>query len=268
MRSKPRARNTRFRPRLLDFLTSDFFLVTRHLSLVTCLLLVLASASCTYREPHEEDFQAGMEAYRKGDYKTALEKWRPLAEDGNTSAQVNVGVIYFEGRGVPKDYEEALKWYKMAAMKGHAEAEYNLGVAYAQGQGVAQDQKEALRWYRQSAERGYLPAQIMLAEMYYRGRAVPVDYAEAAKWYRQAAYQGYATAMFILGSLYGAGQGVPQDFVQAYMWFTVSSAQGSEAARQNALKMRELVTQRMTPAQIKEAEKLAQEWKPKKADTE
>ena len=239
---------------------SDLLLVTRHSSLVTCLLLALVSASCAYRVPHEEDFQAGMEAYAKQDYKTAMEKWRPLAEDGNTSAQVNLGVLYYEGRGVPRNYEEALKWYKMAAMQGHAEAEYNLAVAYAQGRGVEQNQREALRFYRQSAERGYLPAQMMLAKMYYDGQAVAVNHAEAARWYRQAAYQGYPMAQFLLGTLYAAGQGVPKDSVQAYMWLTVAGSQGSEAGRQNALKTRDMVALQMTPAQIREAEKLARDW--------
>lgn len=235
-------------------------LVTRHSPLVTFLLLALAAASCTYQVPHEEDFQAGMEAYAKQDYKTAMEKWRPLAEDGNTSAQVNLGVMYYEGRGVPRNYDEALKWYKMAAMRGHAEAEYNLGVAYAQGRGVEQNQREALRWYRQSAERGYLPAQMMLAKMYMDGQGVAVDRAEAAKWYRQAAYQGYSMAQLLLGTLYATGQGVPKDSVQAYMWLTLAGSQGSEAGRQNVLKTRDVLAQQMTPPQIQEAEKLAREW--------
>ena len=235
-------------------------LFTRHFSLVTCLVLALFSAACTYQEPHEEDFQAGMQAYSQRDYKTAMERWRPLAEDGNTSAQVNMGVMFFEGLGVARDYEEALKWYKMAAMKGHAEAEYNLGLAYAQGRGTQQDQREALRWYRQSAERDYLPAQMMLAKMYYEGQGVAVNHAEAARWYRQAAYQGYPMAQFLLGTLYATGQGVPKDSVQAYMWLTVAGSQGSEAGRQNALKTRDMLAQQMTSAQIQEAEKLAREW--------
>ena len=92
----------------LSLITGHFLLVTRHSSLVTyywslVTLFFLASAACTYQEPHEEDFQAGMEAYAQRDYQTAMEKWRPLAEDGNTSAQVNMGVIYYEGLGVPRD---------------------------------------------------------------------------------------------------------------------------------------------------------------------
>ena len=62
----------------------------------------------------------------------------------------------------------------------------------------------------------------------------------------------------ILGLMYVNGQGVPQDFVLAYMWLNLSATQGF----QSAIKNRDIVARRMTPAQIAEAQKLAREWKP------
>lgn len=232
-----------------------------------CLLaLVLGTASCTYQAPQEEEFEAGMQAYAQQDYETALERWRPLAEDGNTSAQVNMGVMYFQGLGVPRDYEEAVKWYKMAALKGHAEAEYNLGVAYEQGRGERQDQREALRWYRQSAERGYVPAQMMLARMYYEGQGVAVNHAEAARWYRQASYRGFPIAQYMLGTMYATGQGVAKDLIQAHMWLSLSASQSGDATGQNTLRIRDRLAEQMTPEQIQEAERLAQDWTAESAE--
>ena len=46
------------------------------------------------------DFQKGLTAYDRGDYATALREWKPLAEQGNASAQFNLGVMYDKGRGV------------------------------------------------------------------------------------------------------------------------------------------------------------------------
>jgi TPR repeat protein len=230
--------------------------------------IALMMAACTYQAPHEEDFEAGMQAYQQQDYQTAITKWRPLAEDGNTSAQVNMGVMYFQGLGVTRDYAEALKWYKMAALKGHAEAEYNLGVAYAQGRGTQQDQREALRWYRQSAERGYVPAQMMLAKMHYEGQGVAVNHAEAARWYRQASYQGFSIAQYMLGTMYATGQGVGKDLVQAHMWLTLSAQQGNEPTRQNTLRIRDRLAEQMTPEQIVEAERLARDWSAQNAPAE
>ena len=34
-------------------------------------------------------FDAGMAAYKRGDYATALSEWRPLAEQGHARAQYN-----------------------------------------------------------------------------------------------------------------------------------------------------------------------------------
>ena len=57
------------------------------------------------------------------------------------------------------------------------------------------------------------------------------------------------------GSICANGNGVPQDTVQAYRWFTLAANQGHE----NAKTLRELVAQQMTPAQIAEAEALAED---------
>ena len=93
--------------------------------------------------------------------------------------------------------------------------------------------------------------------MYSRGEGVPQDYAEAVRWYRLAAEQGDAEAQFNLGVMYTDGKGVPQDYVLAHMWFNLSAAQGDEMARRTAM-----VSRRMTPDQIAEAQRLAREWKP------
>ena len=43
--------------------------------------------------------------------------------------------MYDEGRGVPENDTEAVKWYRKAAEQGDASAQYNLGVMYANGWG-------------------------------------------------------------------------------------------------------------------------------------
>ena len=58
-------------------------------------------------------------------YATAVRKWRPLAEAGDAAAQYNLGVIFDQGRGVPRDTAEALRWYQLAAAQGYAAAQTN-----------------------------------------------------------------------------------------------------------------------------------------------
>ena len=85
------------------------------------------------------DFQAGLDAYNRGDYATALKEWRPLAEQGNASAQHKVGFMYSRGKGVMQNYAEAVKWYRLGAEQGEVLAQFNLGTMYAEGAGVTQD---------------------------------------------------------------------------------------------------------------------------------
>ena len=62
-----------------------------------------------------QDYQKGYDAYQAGDYATAMQEFRPLAEQGNTILQTVVGDMYRKGKGVPQNYAEAIKWYRLAA---------------------------------------------------------------------------------------------------------------------------------------------------------
>ena len=98
-------------------------------------------------------FYKGVAAYNRGDYATALRELRPLAEQGVAEAQLNLALMYANGRGVPQDYAEAMKWYRKAAEQGHAEAQVNLGIMYQNGKGVPQDYVQAHLWYNIAASR-------------------------------------------------------------------------------------------------------------------
>jgi TPR repeat protein len=123
---------------------------------------------------------------------------------------------------------------------------------------VPQDHQEAIRWFRKAAEQGDRDAQTNLGSLYLLGDSLPQDYTEALKWLRAAAEQDHPLAQTKLGIMYEKGDGVPQDLVQARMWLSLAAVQGSELADA----FRNELTKRMTPAQIAEAQRLAQEWRP------
>jgi len=97
-------------------------------------------------------------AYKRGDFAEALRLLRPLAEQGDATAQDNLGLLYAQGKGVPQDYAEAVKWYRLAAEQGNASAQHNLGVMYSHGQGVPQDYVLAYMWLNLAASR-YPPSE-------------------------------------------------------------------------------------------------------------
>ena len=104
--------------------------------------------------PAWADFQAGFDAYERGDYTTALKEYRPLAEQGDAVAQFNLGVMYGKGEGVPQDYVAAVKWYRKAAEQGDAVAQSILGVMYGLGEGVPQDYVQAHMWFNLAVAQG------------------------------------------------------------------------------------------------------------------
>ncbi len=168
-----------------------------------------------------QDYNKGVTAFQAGDFAAAFKIWMPLAEQDDAEAQRNIGVMYQQGLGVPQSNVEAVKWYRRAAESGHERAQQNIGVMYEQGAGVPQDFSEAANWYRKSAEQGNVFAKINLGVLYERG--IP---------------------------------GAPRDLVQTHMWYNLAAAQGHADAAQ----LRDDIAEDMTPEQVAEAQRMAQEW--------
>jgi len=114
------------------------------------LMLLLIAAAL----PALADFQAGLDAFQKGDYMTAAKEWRPLAEDGDPGSQFNLGLLYLDGHGVPQSYAEAVTWFRRAAEQDYAPAQHNLGAMYGTGQGVKRDYIQAYKWLNLCAAKG------------------------------------------------------------------------------------------------------------------
>jgi TPR repeat protein len=109
---------------------------------------------CRLSQVQRIDFQKGLDAVYSGDYATALREWRDLAQQGDASAQYNLGNMYRIGLGVTQEYVEAAKWLRLAAEQGNTYAQLNLGVMYALGQGVAQNYITAHMWSNISGASG------------------------------------------------------------------------------------------------------------------
>ena len=163
----------------------------------------------------------------------AFEGYKAKADQGNASAQANLGFCYFGGYGVTKDATEAVKWYRKAADQGVAGAQYYLGLCYASGQGVAKDGVEAAKWVRKAAEQGNANAQYNLGCCYRAGEGVVKDFVQAVAWYRKAADQGNAGAQYYLGVFYEAGQGVAKDPAEAVKWYRKVADRGVKGAQSN-----------------------------------
>ena len=206
------------------------------------------------------EYKDALDAAAKGDFKTAIELFKPFAEKGDAAAQYNLGVIFFEGHASIKNYEKAAKWTRLAAEQGVAQAQFNYGTLFYFGYGIQQDDKQAARWYRLAAEQGVAQAQYNLGHMYSNGKGVSKDDKQAVIWYQLAAKQGFAQAQYNLGSMYFHGEGVHKDDVSAYMWWDLAIKNGDDyTIINNGNNAKDIVVNQMSSYQIKKAQRLSRE---------
>jgi TPR repeat protein len=104
----------------------------------------------TALEPLDELY----DAVNEKDQSTAAKLLRPLAENGNATAQYELGVRYDFGEGVRKNHKVASKWYLLAAKQGIKEAQLEIGLMYGNGQGVRRNRRQAVRWLLSAARQG------------------------------------------------------------------------------------------------------------------
>ncbi len=164
-----------------------------------------------------QDWNAGVAAFERGDYKYAYNEFRPLAEQGDPYAQSMLGAMFSEGKGVAHDHAEAAHWFSLAGKQGVPQALFNLAVMHANGTGVPQDHLKALRLYRLAAERGSTDAHNNI------------------------------------GAMYANGAGVKTNRVLSYMWLELSCARGDKIG----CGYREKIATEMTPQEIARSKRLA-----------
>jgi hypothetical protein len=87
--------------------------------------------------------QEGIRALQSGNYKTAYEEFKPLAEKGDDRAAITIGNFFLKGQGFKINHDTALKWYLIAFEKHNGDAYSNIGVMFRDGLGVNKNQKMA-----------------------------------------------------------------------------------------------------------------------------
>jgi TPR repeat protein len=122
--------------------------MSKFIALIALILCLAPSAivGTARAATEDDDFRRGLTAFNTGDYETALQVWRPLAEKGEPRSQAGIGFMYHRGMGVRADDREAAAWLLRAAERGQAEGQLMLGILYYYGRGVAQSYVQAYAW--------------------------------------------------------------------------------------------------------------------------
>lgn len=85
------------------------------------------------------------------EYATAIELYELGVDRGDVQASINLGYIYYYGRGTSVDYAKAYECFARGAfMNGHPEGYWKLGDLYAGGRGVRKSDPMAWKLYSQA----------------------------------------------------------------------------------------------------------------------
>lgn len=198
------------------------------------------------------EFDAGLAAYGRGDFSSALAHWLPLAEAGHADSQAWVAALHYNAEGVPLDYPSAAVWYRRAAEGGNVFAQNNLAAMYVAGQGVKKNCGEAAKWFMKAAEKSDPYAIFNLASLYDKGEGVEKNPIKAADYYRSAAELGHVPSQSRLGYMYANGIGVTRNRVEAFVWLSLAAQHGIGTA----LVVLETVVQAMSAEEKLESQRL------------
>lgn len=161
-------------------------------------------------EKHEiagEVLSQGLRFYNgktEEDAAKALAYFKEADKLGHMKAARYIGLLYQEGRGVPKNDKETASWFKKGAEDGDITSQYLLGKCYEDGTGIERDYALALKWYRKSAERGDIiaaPGMTGEALLLEKGLGGERNLPLARQLLTKAAALGYAPAKEALAAL-------------------------------------------------------------------
>ena len=163
---------------------------------------------------------------------TAAAGWfAKAAAQGDAGAQFELGLSLFRGEGVPKDEEAAVELFSKAAAQGDAGAQFELGLCLFLGEGIPQDEKMAVEWFTRAAAQGNALAQLNLGNCLFGGKGTAQDDGAAVSWFAKAATLGHALAQLNFGNCLSCGRGTSEDKEAAVEWFAKAADQGIPEAQ-------------------------------------
>jgi hypothetical protein len=199
------------------------------------ILFIIVLTSCFSAHSQGSDLEQGIYELNRGEFKAAIEQFRPLVAEGYAPAQYQMAMMYQQGYSVPKDGMKALELLELSAAQNYPDAQFELALLHTEGKLVKKDLKTAFELTHKAAKKGLASAQFNLGVMYANGEGVKQDNFKSSRWYQSAADQNYVLAQYNLALLYSEGKGVEKSTEMSYVWNTIASWNGYENAEKSRL---------------------------------
>jgi len=210
-----------------------------------CLFMLNSAASFAFHG----DLDQGIYELNRGEFRAAIEQFKPLVAQEYSPAQYQMALIYLNGYGIKKDPTKAFELLSLSSSQNYPEALFSLSLMYSEGDIVDKDLKTAFSLMERAAIKNLVSAQFNLGVMYYNGDGTHKNYKKAARWYETAAKQNYALAQFNLALMYFEGLGVEKSIEMSYVWNIIAASNGYSDAQ----KSRDMDELKLSNLQISEA---------------
>lgn len=200
----------------------------------TMLVSLLAGAALALAGPALADVKAGVDAWSRGDFATAVREWQGPAAKGDADAQFNLGNAYRLGMGVPQDRVKAESLIASSAAQGNLQAADLYGlILFDKG-----ERQRALPYVRAAADRGDPRAQYLIGIAHFNGDLVPKDWVRAYALISLAVQSG--TVPMAAGARAQMDQYIPLEQRQEAVGLATELASQADATRQRQLASAEL----------------------------
>lgn len=169
---------------------------------------------------------AGLQAMLEHSPGQAAQAILAAAGQGVVEAQLLLGQILLDGRGIEEDASVARRWFAIAAQGGSAMAHNMLGRCLEHGWGGEVSLAQAAMHYAHAADAGLDWGMYNLGNLLATGRGVPADQAQALACYEKAAQMGHAKSMNLYGRYLEQGIATAVSPVRAVRWYRRSAEAG------------------------------------------
>ncbi len=154
-------------------------------------------ALCSLTATANADLKDGALAYSRGNFTAAIQQLRPLADQGNATAQYLLGSALVNANPPLGNLQEGEVWLKKSAERGNLAAMRDLGKLNAFGKQPA-DRAQATQWLRAGADRGDTESQHVLGLLFLDAEGSDRKPAEAYMWLTLAAERGHILSGVLL----------------------------------------------------------------------
>jgi TPR repeat protein len=195
------------------------------------------------------DMKTARVAYQAGDYTTAAEHYRKLAEFGLPEAQTSYAQMILKGQAGNVDPSLARHYLELASENKYAKADLELANLYVKEDGPMADREKARELYQRASNAGQVRATYQLGRLY-----EDENQPEKAKaLYKQCLDKGYYKAAERLGALSESKTG-SNDPVTALAWYYVAQ----KHAVTNIDKKIDRLEKKLSPAEQEQARQISE----------